>query len=209
MEGIKEKIQYAKQKAEKERKVVEELEKKQSEAVHPKYNNNLGVNSDSETVNYDTTKDDQERQKHKKTLGEMKRDTKAKKFELEKLFIELHEKDKENRLLILKVKELERIVPQNRLNPMSRDKSLNPMKHKRKMKNSSIQDANKSVLVTKKEQRLRQLKARNKSPDLKQASKTEKPPLGQSYPKIPSSIPEEMQREMPGHYDQEELKKNK
>ena len=68
---------------------------------------------------------------------------------MDKKFIELHEKDKENRLANLKVKELERMAPQNRLNPISREKSSNVIRRRKKMKNSSINDANKSVLVTK------------------------------------------------------------
>ena len=68
---------------------------------------------------------------------------------MEKKFIELHEKDKENRLANLKMKELRRMVPQNHLNPVSREKSSNVIRRRKKMKNSSINDANKSVLVTK------------------------------------------------------------
>lgn len=84
-----------------------------------------------------------------KMLSDLKKETKNKKLELDKLLIELHERDKENRLLNLKMKELERIVPQTKLNPMSREMSSGIGRTKKKMKNSSINDANKSVLVTK------------------------------------------------------------
>lgn len=68
----------------------------------------------------------------------------------------MHEKDKERRLLNLKIKELQRIIPQNKLNPISRDKSAGPnRKATKKMKNSTISDANKSVIVTKKETRMK------------------------------------------------------
>lgn len=74
----------------------------------------------------------------------------------------MHEKDKERRLLNLKIKELERIIPQNKLNPISRDKSAGPRQiTKKKMKNSTINDANKSMVVTKKEARMKRQFGRN------------------------------------------------
>lgn len=173
MERLRQRIEEAKKKAENERKNVEAAERKQAELARnkPVDKNNYNTTKPEDDRHLDTSKDDHEYQKQNKMLLELKKDSKLKKFELEKLFIELHEKDKENRLLNLKVKELERIVPQNRLNPMSRDKSNGVTKRRRRMKNASINDANKSVLVTQKEQRLKQVRGRNKSPEQRDTSK--------------------------------------
>lgn len=173
MHRLKQRIEEAKRKAESERKQVEVAERKHSEQLSRVKSDRNAYNSvgGNESTDLDTQKDDYEYQKQLKILVDAKKETKAKKLELEKMLIELHERDKENRLLNLKVKELERIVPQNRLNPMSRDKSSGVVRRRRRMKNSSIHDANKSVLVTKKEQRLKQLRGRNKSPDLRTSGK--------------------------------------
>lgn len=173
MQRLKHRIEEAKKKAENERKQVEQAERKHNEQLSRVKSdknayNTVGAN---ESVDLDTQKDDYEYQKQFKILVDAKKESKTKRLELEKMLIELHERDKENRLLNLKVKELERIVPQNRLNPMSRDKSSGIVRRRRRMKNSSIHDANKSVLVTKKEQRLKQIRGRNKSPDLRISGK--------------------------------------
>lgn len=173
MEGLRTKIEDAKKKAENERKQVEVAERKQTEANDRKAQekNHTKVNERHNEEDFDTTYDDEEAQKLQKALLSIKKETKEKKLELEKLFIVLHERDKENRLLNLKIKEIERIVPQAKLNPMSREKMSGIARRRRKMKNASISDANKSVLVTKKEQRLKQIRDRNKSPNTRSLSK--------------------------------------
>ena len=102
---------------------------------------------DSINISSDSTQEN-------RLLADLKIKTKLKKLELDKLLIELHERDKENRLLNLKVKELERIVPHTKLNPMSRDNSMTHIKKKSKLNNVKINDANKSVLITKKEKKI-------------------------------------------------------
>ena len=173
MEGLKSKIEESKKKVDNERKQVEAAEKKQAEANDRKAQerSNGKANDRYNQEDFDPTYDEEEAHKLQKALTSMKKETKDKKLELEKLFIVLHERDKENRLLNLKIKEIERIVPQARLNPMSREKMSGIARRRRKMKNSSINDANKSVLVTKKEQRLKQIRGRNKSPNARSLSK--------------------------------------
>ena len=85
----------------------------------------------------------------------------------------MHEHQKERRLLSLKIKEAQRIMPQNKLKPLSRDRSAGPRKVKRKMKNSTISDANKSVIVTNQEARMKKSKIRDL--DSKSKSKREEP----------------------------------
>lgn len=65
---------------------------------------------------------------------------------------------------------MERIVPQGRLNPMARGASTGPTRYrKKKLKNTPFNDANKSVLITKKEARMRKIRKGDKSPDLRRA----------------------------------------
>ena len=52
------------------------------------------------------------------------------------------------------------MVPQNRLNPVSRDRSSNVIRRRKRMKNSSIAEANNSVIVTRNERRLKGIKAK-------------------------------------------------
>lgn len=161
MDKINTKISTAKQKVEREQRKVQEAEKRQFETA-PKGGQNESLLDD--TIDYSTNTEETEYQQYRKNLVELKRITKHKRLDLEKLFIELQERDKENRLLNLKVKELERMVPHNRLNPV-RDKSFNVIRRRKRMKNSSIAEANNSVLVTKKDHRLKNLKMKQQEPE--------------------------------------------
>lgn len=136
IDSLKSRILDSKAKSESEAKVVQNAERKSSlhtsdkpsaqvnkQSLEQEYRNTIN----SISINSDSTKES-------KILADLKKETKAKKFELDKLLIELHERDKENRLLNLKVKDLERIVPQTKLNPMSRDNSEAHLKNKSNLK---------------------------------------------------------------------------
>lgn len=157
-------IEESKIKVDKEQQAVDIVEQKYNAKMASQHKNNKTKDNEEDISDYNTNKEKKEINMNIENFRKLKGETKSKKLELEKLFIELHERDKENRLLNLKVKELERMMPHNSLNPMSRDKSQGANKRKRRMKNSSINDANKSVLVTEKEQKLRRLRKSNKSP---------------------------------------------
>ena len=158
MAKINDRVSDAKLKADRERRKIDDAERKNAETA-PKSTQNQSLIVE-DTADYSTNTEEADYQKGRKALIELKRATKDKKLELEKLFIELHERDKENRLLNLKVKELARMVPQNRLNPVSRDRSSNVIRRRKRMKNSSIAEANNSVLVTKKDHRMSNLRAK-------------------------------------------------
>lgn len=164
MEKLMARIEESKIKIDKEQQAVDIVEQKYNAKIASQNKNNKTKDNEEDISDYSTNKEKKEISINIDHFKKLKSEAKSKKLELEKLFIELHERDKENRLLNLKVKELERMMPHNSLNPMSRDKSQGFNKRKRRMKNSSINDANKSVLVTEKEQKLRQLRKSNKSP---------------------------------------------
>ena len=154
IEGIKSKISEAKHKVDNEAKEVELVETRIANATQKKIVTKESVRQNRENdSDYDSANIESDVVQETKALGDLKKETKLKKLELDKLLIELHERDKENRLLNLKVKELERIIPQNKLNPMIREMSSSQNRSKIKMKNANINDANKSVLVTKKEKK--------------------------------------------------------
>ena len=162
IEALKSKITEARQKADNEAKEVEQAEQKNEYLAQRKASskNNAKHLKEQEYQNdIDSINIESDGAQESKILADLKKETKLKKLELDKLLIELHERDKENRLLNLKVKELERIVPQNKLNPMIREMSSGQNKGK-KMKNSNISDANKSVLITKKERKVLENKSR-------------------------------------------------
>ena len=158
MAKINQRIENAHEKVIKEQKKVDNAERRNLETISHKEESEI---EQSDQEDYATNVEDQKIQKYTKTYVSLKREGKDKKLELEKLFIELHERDKENRLLKLKMKELERMVPQHRLNPMAKGKIGNIINRRKKMKNSSIYNANNSVLVTKKEHSLKQIKGKN------------------------------------------------
>ena len=162
IEALKSKITEARQKADNEAKEVEQAEQKNEYLAQRKAStkNNAKHLKEQEYQNdIDSINIESDGAQESKILADLKKETKLKKLELDKLLIELHERDKENRLLNLKVKELERIVPQNKLNPMIREISSGQNRGK-KMKNSNISDANKSVLITKKERKVLENKSR-------------------------------------------------
>ena len=158
MAKINQRIENAHEKVIKEQKKVANAERRNLETISHKEESEI---EQSDQEDYATNVEDQKIQKYTKAYVSLKREGKDKKLELEKLFIELNERDKENRLLKLKMKELERMIPQHRLNPMAKGKIGNIINRRKKMKNSSIYNANNSVLVTKKEHSLKQIKGKN------------------------------------------------
>jgi hypothetical protein len=165
MDRLMARINESKSKIEKEQQAVSTAEQKYNAKMSRNKNNDKTKDADDDISNYDTNKEMKEISTHVDNYKKFRRETKSKRLELDKLFIVLHERDKENRLLNLKVKELERMVPHNTLNPMAKtrstiDKSRGLRNTRQRMKNASINEANRSVLVTDKGQ----LRKGNRSP---------------------------------------------
>jgi hypothetical protein len=172
MDRLMARINESKSKIEKEQQAVSTAEQKYNAKMTRNKNNDKTKDADDDISNYDTNKEMKEISTHIDNYKKLRRENKSKRLELDKLFIVLHERDKENRLLNLKVKELERMVPYNTLNPMAktrstRDKSRGLGKGRQRMKNASINEANRSVLVTDKGQ----LRKGNRSPIQDRTSK--------------------------------------